>query len=111
MVAPHGVDHSGRDAALTRAQKAAAVHDHQQAAMPEEHLEGRTTDAATWLRTPESLDRLAAFTREAEARRRDVQDHADRAAPPTTRPDAAHRPGHEQHRHDGGPGPAPGARP
>ncbi|MEY7977225.1 hypothetical protein AB8O53_12995, partial [Streptomyces pilosus] len=60
---PHAVDHPGRDAALTPAQRAAAVHAHQQAAMPEECLGGRTTDAGTWLRTPKNLERLAAFTR------------------------------------------------
>ncbi|MDG9714882.1 hypothetical protein [Streptomyces sp. DH10] len=32
--APHGVDHPGRGAGLTPAQRAAAVHAHQQAAMP-----------------------------------------------------------------------------
>ncbi|MFF2721535.1 hypothetical protein [Streptomyces sp. NPDC058011] len=45
--ATHAVDHPGRDAALTPAQRAAAVHAHQQAAMPDVHLEGRTTDPAT----------------------------------------------------------------
>ncbi|MEN2423703.1 hypothetical protein AABB02_37025 [Streptomyces rimosus] len=45
-LAPRGVDHPDRDAALTPAQRAAAVHVHQQAAMPEEYLEGRTTDPA-----------------------------------------------------------------
>jgi hypothetical protein len=59
---------ASRDA-LTPAQRAAAVQDHQQAAMPEKYLGGRTTDPATWLRTPENLERLAAFTRTANARR------------------------------------------
>ncbi|MGW2612279.1 hypothetical protein ACWC4A_49655 [Streptomyces mirabilis] len=36
--------------------------------MPE-LLEGRTTDPVTWPRMPENLNRLAAFTREADARR------------------------------------------
>ncbi|MEU3550646.1 MobF family relaxase [Streptomyces longwoodensis] len=67
---PHAVDHPSRDAALTPAQRAAAVQAHQHAAMPEEYIEGRTTDPATWLRTPENLERLAAFTRTANARRR-----------------------------------------
>ncbi|MEU2556837.1 MobF family relaxase [Streptomyces sp. NPDC013313] len=58
------------DAVLTPAQRSAAVQAHQQAAMPEEYLGGRTTDPATWLRTPENLERLAAFTRVANARRR-----------------------------------------
>ncbi|MFH8411460.1 hypothetical protein ACH4FX_42910 [Streptomyces sp. NPDC018019] len=71
--APHAVDHPDRDAAPTPAQRAAALHTHQQAAMPEEYLDGRTTDAATWLRTPENLERLAAFTRTASARRRAIQ--------------------------------------
>jgi hypothetical protein len=88
--APHAVDHPGRDAALTPAQRAAAVQAHQEAAMPEEYLEGRTTDPATWLRTPKNLDRLAAFTRATDTRRRacearpkseqpaDQQHHANR---------------------------------
>ncbi|MFF8931537.1 hypothetical protein ACF1AO_30210 [Streptomyces longwoodensis] len=42
--------------------------------MPEEYLEGRTTDPATWLRTPKNLDRLAAFTRAADTRRRAMED-------------------------------------
>ncbi|MEU0009571.1 hypothetical protein ABZ079_36545 [Streptomyces sp. NPDC006314] len=67
---PHAVDHPGRDAVLTPAQRATAVQAHQQAAMPEEYLEGCTTDPATWLRTPENLERLATFTRAANARRR-----------------------------------------
>ncbi|MFF1270514.1 hypothetical protein ACFVZE_32265 [Streptomyces anulatus] len=40
--------------------------------MPEEYLEGRTTDPETWVRTPENLERFAAFTREANARRRAI---------------------------------------
>ncbi|MCZ0983793.1 relaxase domain-containing protein [Streptomyces diastatochromogenes] len=83
--APHAVDHPGRDAALTPAQRAAAVHAHQQAAMPEEHLEGRTTDPATWLHTPKNLARLAAFTKAAEARARTI---ADEAQPQQPAPDA-----------------------
>ncbi|MFF7189609.1 MobF family relaxase [Streptomyces sp. NPDC008222] len=96
---PHAVDHPGRDAVLTPAQRAAAVQAHQQAAMPEEYLEGRTTDPATWLRTPENLERLAAFTRTANARRRafearpkpeqpaDVVKPADQQQHHTNRPD------------------------
>lgn len=55
--------------------------------MPEEYLEGRTTDPATWMRTPENLARFAAFEREANASRRAVENHefpapaADSAAP------------------------------
>lgn len=71
MATPHAVDRPDRAAVLTPAQRAAAVHAHQQAAMPE-LLEGRTTDPATWLRTPENLNRLAVFTREADARRRAI---------------------------------------
>ncbi|MER5748164.1 hypothetical protein ABT097_33465 [Streptomyces sp. NPDC002225] len=71
---PRAVDHPGRETALTPAQRAAAVHAHQRAAMPEEHLEGRTTDPATWLYTPKYLARLAAFTRASEARSRNVAD-------------------------------------
>ncbi|MER6127862.1 MobF family relaxase [Streptomyces sp. NPDC001795] len=90
--APHAVDHPGRDAALTPAQGAAAIHAHQQAAMPE-RLEGRTTDPATWIRTPKNLARFAAWQREADARRRAV---ADRPQPelPT---DAAHPADQRQH--------------
>ncbi|MEU5115056.1 hypothetical protein AB0G64_26555 [Streptomyces longwoodensis] len=72
--APHAVDHPGRDAVLTPAQRATAIQAHQQAAMPEEYLEGRTTDPATWLRTPKNLDRLAAFIRAADTRRRAMKD-------------------------------------
>ncbi|MFD5000054.1 MobF family relaxase [Streptomyces buecherae] len=68
QAAPHAVDHPGRDTALAPAQQAAAIQAHQRAAMPEEYLEGRTTDPATWLRTPKNLARLAAFTQAAEAR-------------------------------------------
>ncbi|MFI2235635.1 hypothetical protein [Streptomyces chrestomyceticus] len=42
--------------------------------MPEEYLEGRTTDAATWLYTPKNLARLAAFTKASEARSRIIAD-------------------------------------
>ncbi|WP_242425920.1 hypothetical protein [Streptomyces sp. Root63] len=42
--------------------------------MPEEYLEGRTTDPETWVRTPENLERFAAFTREANARRRAIEE-------------------------------------
>lgn len=72
--APHAVDHPDRDIGLTPGQRAAAVHAHQQAAMPE-LLEGRTTDPATWMSTPENLARLAAFKREADARSRALADH------------------------------------
>ncbi len=93
---PHAVDHPGRDALLTPAQRAAAVHAHQLAAMPDVYLEGRTTDPATWLRTPENLDRLAAFTREANARRRAIA-NGRIPGPPVDR----HRQEHEQQRQPG----------
>ncbi|MET9587068.1 MobF family relaxase [Streptomyces sp. NPDC006539] len=82
--APHAVDHPDRDAALTPGQRAAAVHAHHQAAMPQEYLEGRTTDPATWLHTPENLDRLAAVTREANARRRAIADRPKPEQPTDT---------------------------
>ncbi|MGW7402088.1 hypothetical protein ACWGH7_37160 [Streptomyces cyaneofuscatus] len=72
--AAHAVDHPGGDAVLTVAQRAAAVHVHQQAAMPDVYFGGRTTDPATWLRTPEHLAWLAAITRAANARRRAIED-------------------------------------
>ncbi|WP_327166804.1 MobF family relaxase [Streptomyces zaomyceticus] len=83
---PHAVDHSDRGVALTPKRRADAVHTHQQAAMPQEHLEGRTTDPATWLRTPENLARLAKFNLDADARRRLLErtqpdPEADAAAP------------------------------
>lgn len=103
--APHAVDHPQRDATLTPTQRAAAVHAHQQAAMPEE-LEGRTTDPATWANSPKNLARFAAFASEADARRRAVEDQAQRAP--------AADPGLQQHQHSSpepGHGHAPGARP
>ncbi|MBD3934949.1 relaxase domain-containing protein [Streptomyces chumphonensis] len=75
---PHGVDHPSREAAQTPAQRAAAIHAHQQAAMPQEYLEGRTTDPATWMTSPQNLARIAALTRAAEAHGRTVEEQADR---------------------------------
>ncbi|MFE3830861.1 relaxase domain-containing protein [Streptomyces sp. NPDC059092] len=107
--APHGVDHPGRDAALAPAQRAAAVHAHQQAAMPKEYLEGRTTDPATWMRTPENLDRLAAVTRAANARRRAIEDGEIPApAADTAGPVDRRRQEHQQHQQ---PGPGQGHQP
>lgn len=94
QAAPHAVDHPDRDAARIPGQRAAAVHAHQQAAMPEEYLQGRTTDPATWLHTPENLDRLAAVTREASARRRAI---ADRPKP--VQPTDAVNPADQQQHH------------
>ncbi len=91
---PHAVDHPDRDAVLTPAQRAAAVHVHQQAAMPEEYLEGRTTDPATWLYTPKNLARLAAATQALEALSRIV---ADGPQPQQPSADAAD-PASQQHR-------------
>ncbi|MFE2283773.1 hypothetical protein ACFXDJ_06335 [Streptomyces sp. NPDC059443] len=36
--------------------------------MPQKYLEGRTTDPATWMTSPQNLARIAALTRAAEAR-------------------------------------------
>ncbi|MER5200471.1 MobF family relaxase [Streptomyces sp. NPDC002755] len=106
---PRAVDHPGRDAALTPAQRADAVHAHQRAAMPEEYLGGRTTDAATWLRTPKNLERLAAFTRAADARRRAYEDKKSPVAPDA--PADGHRQEHEQQHQQPGHGQSPGPRP
>ncbi|MFE5199025.1 MobF family relaxase [Streptomyces sp. NPDC056601] len=102
----HAVDHLDSDVAFTPAKRAAAVHSHQQAAMPE-LLEGRTTNPATWLRTPENLNRLAAFTREADARRRAIEDRKIQA--PADAPTDQHHQAHEQP--GNGHGPASGVRP
>ncbi|MET7988965.1 MULTISPECIES: hypothetical protein [unclassified Streptomyces] len=99
---PHAVDHPGRDVALTPAQRAAAVQAHQQAAMPE-LLEGRTTDPATWMRTPEALSRFAAVTREAEGRRR--------AVAARNQPDSATAPDSQQQHHTHQPGQDGGEEP
>ncbi|KQX44461.1 hypothetical protein ASD97_39355 [Streptomyces sp. Root63] len=69
--------------------------------MPEEYLEGRTTDPETWVRTPENLDRFAAFTREVNARRRAIEDGQTLGADPAIAVDR-HRQEHEQqHRQPG----------
>ncbi|MER7898908.1 hypothetical protein ABTX62_23050 [Streptomyces sp. NPDC096046] len=41
------------------------------------HLEGRTTDPATWMTSPQNLARIAALTHAAEARGRTVHEQAD----------------------------------
>ncbi|MFH8993073.1 MobF family relaxase [Streptomyces sp. NPDC017940] len=94
QAAPHAVDHPGRDAALTPAQRAAAVQAHQQAAMPEEYLEGRTTDPATWLYTPKNLALLAAFTQASEARGRIIADGAQPKQPAKDADDSARQQHH-----------------
>ncbi|MER8235120.1 MobF family relaxase [Streptomyces sp. NPDC094049] len=106
---PHAVDHSGREAALTPKQRAEATQAHLQAAMPEEHLEGRTTDPATWLRTPENLERLAAFTRAADARRRAHENKKPPPAPdiPVDDRRQEHEQRHQQPGHGQGHGPRP----
>ncbi|GAB2899636.1 hypothetical protein GCM10027074_77810 [Streptomyces deserti] len=100
--APHAVDHPGRDAVLTPEQRTAAVHAHQQVAMPE-LLEGRTTDPATWMHSPENLARLAGFKREADARRRATADR-----PQSEQPADVATPTSQQHQN---PGPAQGRGP
>ncbi|WP_437035175.1 hypothetical protein [Streptomyces sp. enrichment culture] len=72
--ASHGVDHPGRDAALTQTQRAAAVHAHQQAVMPQEYLEGHMTDPVTWMRTPARPGAAHRRPRAADARRRTTED-------------------------------------
>ncbi len=71
---PHAVDHPDRGVALTGRQQSDAIHAHLRAAMPQEYPGGRTTDPAAWRYTPENLDRLAASTRAADARRRACAD-------------------------------------
>ncbi|TGZ12355.1 hypothetical protein DV517_74500 [Streptomyces sp. S816] len=93
---PHAVDHPARPAALTPVQRAAAVQTHQQAAMSEVYLDGRTTDPATWLRTPENLERLASFTRTADARRRAIEDREAPVADPAGRRRQEHERQHQQ---------------
>ncbi|MGN2365563.1 hypothetical protein [Streptomyces luridiscabiei] len=99
--AAHAVEHPGRDVALTPAQRAAAVHAHQQAAMPDVHLGGRTTDPATWLRTPENLARFATYTREANARRRAIANGQTPAADPGRPVDQRRQEHEQQHRQPG----------
>ncbi|WP_051707197.1 MULTISPECIES: hypothetical protein [unclassified Streptomyces] len=70
--------------------------------MPEEYLEGRTTDPAAWLCTPKNLDWLAAFTRAADTRRRAMEDRKAPAADPAS-PVDQHRQEHkQQHQRNGG---------
>ncbi|MEU0404805.1 relaxase domain-containing protein [Streptomyces sp. NPDC006197] len=104
---PHAADHPGREAALTPKQRAEATQAHLQAAMPEEYLAGRTTDAATWLRTPENLARLAKFTLEADARRRLFERTQPGPEPGMDVP----APADQHHRQDPRPGQGRGAAP
>ncbi|MGW1819282.1 MobF family relaxase [Streptomyces sp. NPDC002125] len=107
QAAPHAVDHPDRDAALTPAQQAAAVHVHQQAAMPEEYLEGRTTDPETWLYTPKNLARLAAFTAASEARSRIIADRPQPKQPAEEAADPARQQQHHTTQPDQGRGASP----
>ncbi|MEV6734549.1 MULTISPECIES: hypothetical protein [unclassified Streptomyces] len=75
--------------------------------MPEEYLEGRTTDPATWLRTPENIACLAALTQGAAARRRAIEDREIPAADPASQ----RRQEHEQQRQQPGPGQGQGLQP
>ncbi|MCX5166347.1 hypothetical protein OOK39_45845 [Streptomyces sp. NBC_00264] len=73
--------------------------------MPEEYLEVRTTDPATWMPTPENLERLAAFTRVAAARRRAIEDGETPApAADPAGPVDRHRQEHEQQHQQSGAG-------
>ncbi|MEU3787482.1 MobF family relaxase [Streptomyces sp900129855] len=105
--APHAVDHPGRDAARTPAQRAAAIQAHQEAAMPEEYLEGRTTDPATWATSPQNLARIAAITYAAEARGRTVEERADQTRQASQA--AAADPGSQQQHHPAQPDQGRGA--
>ncbi|MGP3632429.1 MobF family relaxase [Streptomyces sp. 24-1644] len=107
QAAPHAVDHPDRDAALTPAQQAAAVHVHQQAAMPEEYLEGRTTDPETWLYTPKNLALLAAFTAASEARSRIIADRSQPKQPAEEAADPARQQQHHTTQPDQGRGAGP----
>lgn len=65
--------------------------------MPQEYLEGRTTDPATWMTSPQNLARIAALTRAAEARSRTVEEQADQTKQATQAPAADA--GRQQQRH------------
>ncbi|MGQ4485066.1 hypothetical protein ACN6LM_006797 [Streptomyces sp. SAS_281] len=90
---PHAVDHPGQDASLApQRSSAAVVQAHQQASMSAKYLESRTTDPATWLRTPKNLDRLAACMRTADTRHRGIE-----ARPKPEQPAVAVKPPDQQH--------------
>jgi conjugative relaxase-like TrwC/TraI family protein len=117
---PHAVDHPGRDTRLTPAQRAAAVHTHLQAAMPQEYAEGRTTDPETWTTAPERLAALAKLTAATEARKRSLAEadagrraRADGQLPgPAADPEMGpRRQEHEQQRQQLDPGQGQGLRP
>ncbi|MEN8651729.1 hypothetical protein ABCR94_14150 [Streptomyces sp. 21So2-11] len=66
--------------------------------MPQEYLEGRTTDPETWITSPQNLARIAAHTRAAEARGRMVEEQAQRVDQ-AKEPAPAADPGSQQQRH------------
>ncbi|GGU62658.1 hypothetical protein [Streptomyces daghestanicus] len=84
---------------------------HQQAAMPEEYLQGSTIDPATWMRTSENRERLAARTRAADARRRAVEKEQPAPATDPAGPVGRRRQEHEQQRRQPGQGQGPGLEP
>ncbi|MET7355018.1 hypothetical protein [Streptomyces mirabilis] len=75
--------------------------------MPQEYLEGRTTDPATWMTSPQNLARIAAHTRAAEARGRMVEAQADQTK--QAQPAPAADPGSQQQHHTPRPDPGRGA--
>ncbi|MER6601595.1 hypothetical protein ACH4TM_12515 [Streptomyces parvus] len=77
--------------------------------MPEEYLEGRTTDAGTWLCTPKNLEQFAAFTCAADDRRRAFEDKQPSAAPDA--PADGRRQEYEQQHRQPGHGRGTGSRP
>ncbi|MEU4497538.1 hypothetical protein AB0F96_29870 [Streptomyces sp. NPDC023998] len=71
-------------------------------------VKSRTTDPATWMRSPENLARFAAFTQQADARKRQAAARMENQAAGDA---AAPRPGHDQRAHQQpDPGPASGQR-
>ncbi|MFF1285800.1 hypothetical protein ACFVY4_34680 [Streptomyces sp. NPDC058299] len=80
--------------------------------MPQEYLEGRTADPAAWMRTPENLERFAAFTRAANARRRAIEEGEIPApAADPAGPDGRRRQEREQQHQQPGPGPGQSFQP
>ncbi|MFK0238048.1 hypothetical protein [Streptomyces vinaceus] len=76
--------------------------------MPQEYLEGRTTDPATWMTSPQNLARIAALTRAAEVRLRTVEEQADQTKQVTQQAPAVDAGGKRQRR---AAGPGQAARP
>ncbi|MEU6444807.1 MobF family relaxase [Streptomyces sp. NPDC047046] len=96
LTTPPAVRGEAPAATASGAQRAAAIQAHQQAAMPQEYLEGRTTDPATWATSPQNLARIAAHTRAAEARARMVEEHADQTTERAKQTPAADAGGRQQ---------------